>query len=343
MYRYFVLFLILIIISFATILLLCGPVMIPFGEIVDIFVGNIYDSSNADIILLFRVPKIVTAFLATGALAVAGLLMQTFFRNPIAGPFVLGINSGASLGVALWIFVFSLLSFNIHNTSFLNYLFSFGILGSSIIGGGAVLLLLLIISLRVSSNVLLLVLGLLFSHMTTGVISVLINISDAQKIKSFMLWSLGSFSRVAGHQLIIFSTIIIVAVFMAFILSKHLNIMLLGDDYAKNLGLQIKKFKVLILTITAVVAGTVTSFCGPIAFVGVIIPHVANGVIKSSDHKKLIPGSFLLGGAVGLLAEIISSLILPSLGLPINAVMGLLGAPLICIFMWGWYRERSFV
>ncbi len=307
--------------------LINGPVSISLPDLSSGFFGTGDNSIASDIIWKIRFPKMITAILAGAALASSGLLMQTYFQNPLAGPFVLGINSGASLGVAIWILGASFLSgLSVH-------LMSFGSILFAIIGSITILLLLLFLSFRISGKVVLLVIGLMFGHMANGVINILINIGDAQKVKSFLVWGLGSFSKVDEFQLPWFGATIIIGLIVSISQIKKLNLLLLGERYAHSLGLNLLRTKVTLITITAILSGTVTAFCGPIAFVGIIVPHIARAIFKSNDHRIILPASLLIGGIIALFAEYVSSSG-TFVAVPINAMMGLIGAPIIFVFLW---------
>jgi len=275
-----------------------------------------------------RFPKIVAAFLAGASLSVCGLLMQTFFRNPLADPFVLGVHSGSSLGVALWIMGTSYIPF-LMNESIQNL----GMVFFAILGGVITLFLLLLLSKQIPGRSVLLVMGLVFGHFSSGIINILISVSDANKIKNFLLWTLGSFQRVSDDRLLIFSIVIIIGLMVSFIFKKDLNVMVLGERYSKSLGLSINRTKYFLICITAILSGVVTAFCGPIVFIGIITPHLFRKIIQSSDHTILLPGVILLGGIIALFAELISSFH-DGMIIPVNAVLGLLGVPVIIAFLW---------
>lgn len=304
-----------------------GPIQMSMTDLLKVFSGSSDNQMLSDIIFTIRVPKLLTAIFAGAALATAGLIMQSYFGNPLAGPFVLGINSGASLGVAFWMlgatYIATLPEFFIHFGTSL-----FAILGSFII-----LFILLFLSFRITGKIVLLVVGLMFGHMSNGLINILMVIGEADNIKSFMMWGLGSFSRVDNTILPWFTLCLGITLIVALMQIKKLNLLLLGDQYAKSLGVNIKKIKVILISLTAILSGLVTAFCGPISFVGVIVPHIARAIFKSSDHKIIMPSSMLIGAVVCIFGELISS---SSFGanIPVNAVMGLVGAPVIFIFLW---------
>ncbi|MCK5884277.1 MAG: iron ABC transporter permease [Bacteriovoracaceae bacterium] len=316
-----------ILLSLCSLILVSGPVSISFVDISSLLSGGEVPEMVQNIFWKIRFPKMITALLAGASLATAGLLMQTYFQNPLAGPFVLGINSGASLGVAFWILgsgLFGVLSGN---------LLSFGSILFAIGGSLVILLALLFLSFRIPGKVVLLVIGLMFGHMANGIINILINTGDAQKVKSFMVWGLGSFSKVDQMQLPWFAFTILLGLVIAVMQIKKLNILLLGENYAFSLGLNLIKTKIILISITAVLSGAVTAFCGPIAFVGIIVPHIARNVFKSNDHRIVLPSSMLIGGIITLVADYVSTSE-TFIAIPINAMMGLIGAPVIFVFLW---------
>ena len=318
-------------------IIMIGPVSISFSNIWNSFLGtNGISDIYIDIFWKIRFSKAVTALLAGSALGVSGLLMQTYFQNPLAGPFVLGIHGGSGLGVALWIMATSAL------TAILPpYILELGTIFFSFVGGISVLLLLMFLSLRIPGKVILLVVGLMLGFVSSGIINILVSVSEANEIKSFLLWSLGSFQRVSGSSLILYCSILIPVLALSILMIRPLNLLLLGDRYAKALGLSLQKTKYILIFLTAILAGTVTAFCGPIAFIGIIVPHIARYLFKSGDHKVILPATILVGGLVALIAEFIASS-WEVLLLPLNAITGLLGAPIILIFLWRHRKEESF-
>lgn len=311
------------------ILISFGPVSIPFSSIGGIITGDeTVDPMLRNIFWQLRLPKALTALLAGSALAVSGLIMQTFFQNPLAGPFVLGIHSGSALGVALWTMASGTLF-----TFLPNSLNDLGSTLFAVIGSTTVLTALMILSIHIPGKIILLVMGLMFGYLAGGIINIMVAISDAHKIKIFLLWTLGSFERVSGDQLLIFSCIIVTGLLLTAFSVKQLNILLLGDRYAKSLGLSMMKIKLFLIFITALLAGTVTAFCGPVIFLGIVAPHLARKLTMSSDHRILLPAVIMLGAFMAMLAELISSL--PgNIVLPLNAILGLMSIPIIFVFLW---------
>ena len=310
---------ILSLITLSIFVLLKGP--IPF---------NLDDPLTLDVIKEIRIPKVLTAILAGASLATSGLLMQTFFQNPLAGPFVLGIQSGSSLGVALWVLGLKWLPWSVVEKY--PIFERLGLTFSSMLGCLGILLLLMFLSFRVSGKLILLILGLVFSYISSGLINIMSLLSKANELKSFFLWSQGSFHRVSFDDLSIFISISVIGLFLSLLLSKPLNIMLLGDRYAQSSGVSIKKVKFLLIFLTAILSGLVTSFCGPVAFLGVLVPHLARKIFQTGDHKVLLPSVMILGSILALLSEALSSLTDP-ISLPLNAILGIMGFPILIVFL----------
>jgi iron complex transport system permease protein len=306
-----------------------GSVRIPTGDIVGMLFGKqSQQTSWQKILYMFRLPKAITAVLAGSALAVSGLIMQTLFRNPLAGPFVLGINSGASLGVALVILWTGSVS---QTTIFagLGLLGDLGLIIAAGLGASLVLIFILLVSRRVQNVMTLLILGLLFGYATSAVVSILLHFSIAERIHLFVSWTFGSFSGVTWKQLKVLMPVLFAGIIAAQLLVKPLNAFLLGESYARSMGLNVRQARIGIICITALLAGSVTAFCGPIAFVGVAIPHLSRSLFNSSDHRVLVPSTALLGGITAIVADIVSGLPGTQVVLPLNAVTSLIGAPII--------------
>ena len=317
----FLLFLtmILSLITLSIFVLIKGP--IPF---------NLDDPLTIDVLKEIRIPKVLTAILAGASLATSGLLMQTFFQNPLAGPFVLGIQSGSSLGVAFWVLGLKWLPWSIIERY--PMLERLGLTFSSMIGCLSILFLLMFLSFRISGKLILLILGLVFSYISSGLINIMSLLSKANELKSFFLWSQGSFQRVSFDDLSIFISISMVGLTLSLLLSKPLNILLLGDRYAQSSGLSIKKIKTGLIFLTAILSGLVTSFCGPVAFLGVLVPHLARKIFQTGDHKILLPAVMILGAIIALFSEALSSLTDP-IALPLNAILGIMGFPVLIVFL----------
>ncbi len=308
-----------------------GSVDIPLRDILKILVGAEPERKTwTTIVLNFRLPKAVTATLAGAALAVAGLAMQTLFRNPLADPFILGINSGASLGVALVV-----LSVGVAGISANALLVGLGLLGNlglvvaASLGAGLILGLMLVVSHRVTSTMTLLILGLMVSYATSATVSLLLYFSVAERIQAYINWTFGSFGTVTWGQLHILAPAVLLSLVLAFFLAKPLNALLLGETYAQTMGLNVRRARLLIISSAAVLAGAVTAFCGPIGFLGIAVPHLARNLFRSSDHRLLIPACALLGATLALAADIIAQLPGSQTVLPLNAVTALIGAPVV--------------
>lgn len=298
-----------------------GSAFIPPHEILGILLGHAPSELSWQTILWqFRWPRAVTATLAGAALAVGGLQMQTLFRNPLAGPFVLGIDAGASLGVAL-----VLLAGGAAGTVL-------GDLGTAIaasLGAGVVLGLVAIAARYVTSTAVLLILGLMFGNATLSVASILLQFSSAERAQSYLLWTFGSFGNTTLEQLPLFAGAIAIALVLALLGAKPLNALLLGETYARSLGLDLGRARWQILASTALLAGTVTAFCGPVAFLGVAVPHLCRGYLKLADHRYLLPGTALTGATLALCANLVAQLPGSQFSLPLNAVLALIGAPVV--------------
>lgn len=297
-----------------------GSVIIPIKEIYHaLFVDN--ESIFFQIIVNHRLPKAITAILVGASLSVAGLLMQTLFRNPLAGPDVLGINSGASLGVALLTLGSSTLPFLAGN--------GYAQVIAATFGAAFILALVLLTSTRVKNTVSLLIVGVMFGYFTSSIVSILQNLSNPDTLKLFITWTFGSLSAVGWNQLQVLAPILILAIIGGLIIVKPLNAFLLGGKYAKGLGVSVNRTRIHIILITSILAGTATAFTGPIAFIGITIPHIARGIFQTSNHKIIMPASVLCGSTILLICDIISQMPGFNTILPINAVTALFGAPII--------------
>jgi len=305
-----------------------GSVKIPLGDILKVLTGQEgVKESWVYIIQNYRLPKITTAILAGIALSASGLQMQTMFRNPLADPFILGINSGASLGVALAIMGASLAGGLF--VPALNAAGGLGLILAASIGAGLVMGLILLVGKRVNNPTSLLILGLMFGHATSALVSLLIYFSAPEKVKAYNIWSYGAFSGVTWEQLQLFFPVILAALGILFFLPKGLNGLLLGEDYAKTMGLNVDRLRLLILLSASILSGTVTAFCGPIGFIGVAVPHIARNIFKTSNHKLLIPAVILIGAVVAVTADLIAQLPGSQFVLPINVITSLFGAPFV--------------
>jgi iron complex transport system permease protein len=331
--QFLLLFVLLFILGLLNISL--GSVSIPFYDILDILAGNIsIKGSWLTIILNFRVPKAITAILVGSGLSVAGLLMQTLFRNPLAGPFVLGISSGASFGVALFILGGSLFS-GFLLTNSISY-WSLPIASS--FGAFFVLSAVIVAANKVKNTMSILIIGLMFGSLTAALISILTYFSEASQIQQFLFWSFGSLGNLSWNELFIFSSIYGIAILATLTIIKPLNSLLLGENYAKSTGINIKKSRNIILLITSILTGVITAFAGPIAFIGLAVPHIARIIFSTANHKVLIPAVLLLGAIVMLICDTIAQLPASEFTLPINAITSLFGAPIV---IWLLIRKKK--
>ena len=309
--------------------LFLGSVNIPMRSIWNILWG--IDGGESviwqNIIWKSRVPQSMTALVAGAGLAVSGLQMQTVFRNPLAGPSVLGISSGASLGVAFVV----LLSGSIGGIA----LSRLGVMGeialtvAAIIGALSIMALIVYVSQKVHGNVTLLIIGVMIGYVANAVIGVLKFFSVEEDIRAYVIWGLGSFARVSGNQITAFVSIMAILLPLSFLLIKTLNLLLLGDAYARNLGLNIKRARLQVIACSGVLVAIVTAYCGPITFLGLAVPHLCRGIFRTSDHKVLMPASLLAGAALALLCNLIARMPGFEGALPVNSVTALVGAPVV--------------
>lgn len=328
-------------IALSVILLLCffvnislGSISIPMDSIFGSLFGTIENSTWEVIVTDFRLPKAITAILVGSGLGISGLLMQTLFRNPLAGPFVLGISSGASLGVALVI-----LGSGLFGSLFATALISkWSIVVAASLGSFLVLLAVLAISNKVRDTMAILIIGLMFGSITAAVVSVLSYFSSAEQLQQYIFWGFGSLSNLSWDELLIFFGIYLIGLILSIASIKGLNSLLLGDNYAKSLGLNLKQSRLLIILATSLIAGTITAFAGPIAFIGLAIPHLTRQIFKTSNHKVLLPAVFLYGAIVMLICDSIAQIPGSDYTLPINAITALVGAPVV---IWLLVRQRK--
>lgn len=304
-----------------------GAVSIPVGSVIDILAGN--GSGNRaweHIVIQSRLPQALTAVLAGSSLAVSGLLLQTLFRNPLAGPSILGISDGANLGVAAVLLYFGGSLGRVADSSVNGYL---AVILAAFAGAGGVLGLIIYFSSKVKNNVMLLIIGIMIGYLASSLISILNYYASSDKVHAFVMWGLGNFSGVSLDQLSFFSLCTGVGLFLSILLIKPLNALLLGEMYAANLGIRVKQVRMLILVCTGLLAATTTAFCGPISFIGLAVPHIARLTLGSSNHKMLLPVTLLAGSCVALLCNLL--MVVPGSNqiLPLNAVTPMLGAPVI--------------
>ena len=309
--------------------LLIGSVHIPLRDILGAIVGADVDPATRLIVLDIRLVKAIVAILAGMALSVSGLQMQTLFRNPLAGPYVLGISSGASLGVALFILGMPLVGIATNST-----LSSIGTAGAAWLGSALILAFVASVSTRIKDIMVILILGMMISSGVSAVVQILQYLSNEEALKSFVIWTMGSLGDVTANQLHLMLPAVLLGLVVSVAVIKPLNLLLLGEQYARTMGLNVRRSRYLIFLSTTLLAGTVTAFCGPIGFVGLAIPHIARMLFSNADHRILLPASALCGAVVLLTCDIISKW----LTLPINTITALLGIPIV---IWVVIRNKS--
>lgn len=312
-----------------------GSVDIPVIDIIKIVFGNdTLKESWQNIILNFRLPKSITAILVGSGLSICGLLMQTLFRNPLAGPFVLGVSSGASLGVALLLlgtsaFVGASAALSISNLS---------IALAASLGAFLVLAIVMLVAKNIKNTMSILIIGLMFGSFTAAIISILAYFSSAESLQQYVFWTFGSLGNLAWNEIFILFIISIISVSLVLSIIKPLNSLLLGENYAVSLGVNLKRTRNLTMIVTGLLTGVITAFSGPIAFVGLAVPHLTKLLIKTADHKILLPAVAIIGAIVMLFSDTIAQLPLSEYTLPINAVTSLFGAPVV---IWLLIRKRN--
>lgn len=327
----------ILILSFAVLLLFCaniiwGAVHIPVHRLYAILTGVETSGPMAFVVLNSRVPQAVTALLAGGALGVAGLVLQTTFRNPLAGPSVLGISSGASLGVALVILGFGLRGSAMQIGTGINL----SVTAGALIGSLAVMGVLIILSMAVRGDLMLLIAGMMIGYLTSAIVSLLSSLATAQGIQGYVMWGLGTFGDVSNARLPFFATVTVLSLAATMMMAKPLDLLLLGDNYARNLGVNIKATRAGLLLCAGLLTGVVTAFCGPITFIGMSMPHLARFWLKSDSHRILLPASLLWGAIMALACNVVSTIPENSV-LPINALTSVVGVPII---IWVMVRRR---
>ena len=317
--------------------LVIGSVNIPVADVCSILAGNDTQEIWSNIIWKARLPQALTAIVAGAGLAVSGLQMQTVFRNPLAGPSVLGISNGAALGVAFVV----LLSGSIGGVALsrLGYIGEAAMSVAAIVGALLVLLLIMWVAQKVKGHVTLLIIGVMIGYLANAIIGVLKFLSPEEDVKAFVVWGLGSFSRVSGNEMIVFVVLMCVLLPLAFLLVKPLNLLLLGDRYAANLGLNIRRSRMLVIISSGVLVAIVTAYCGPIMFIGLAVPHLARALFRTSDHRLLMPATALCGAALALLCNLIARMPGFEGALPVNSVTALVGAPVIAMVI---FRRRKY-
>lgn len=317
--------------------LLLGSVDIPLRSVCRILAGGTDELVVwQNIVWKSRVPQALTALVAGAGLSVSGLQMQTVFRNPLADPSVLGVSSGASLGVAMVV----LLSGAVGGVALsrLGYLGEVALSLAAIVGAMAVMALIVYVSMKVRGNVTLLIIGVMIGYVANAVIGVLKFFSVEEDIRAYVIWGLGSFARVSGDQMLLFVGIMAVLLPLSFLLIKTMNLLLLGNGYAHNLGLNIRRARLLVIFCSGVLVAIVTAYCGPIMFLGLAVPHLCRAIFRSSDHRVLMPATLLTGAALALVCNLIARMPGFEGALPVNSVTALIGAPVVASVL---FRRRK--
>ena len=312
-----------------------GSVSIPFKDIFNSIIGAPTENQNWEYIVRdFRLPKAFTAIIVGSGLGISGLLMQTLFRNPLAGPFVLGISSGASLGVAILVLGVSIFSGSIASMAFSNL----GLALAASLGAFFVLGAVMIVSKKVKNTMSILIIGLMFGSFTAAIISVFAYFSSAENLQQYVFWTFGSLGNLGWDEIFILSIIYILSISILLTIIKPLNSLLLGENYAVSLGVNLKKTRNITLLVTGLLTGVITAFSGPIAFIGLAVPHLTKLLIKTSNHRILLPSVAVAGAIVMLISDTIAQLPNSEYSLPINAVTSLFGAPIV---IWLLVRKRK--
>ncbi len=304
-----------------------GNIRIPLADVwAALFHPQTHASIYTDIVLNFRLPKALTAIIAGSALSVSGLMMQTMFRNPLAGPDVLGVNSGASLGVALLVMLGSMGGIVFGSTSW-------SIILAAILGAFLVLILILIISRRMPDIVSLLIVGMMLGYIASSVVSLLQSLSNPESLKLFVVWTFGSLSAVSWQMMPVLGAIFIFGIFLSFLMCKEMDVLMLGESYAQTLGISLPRVRFMLILTTALLSGGITAFAGPISFVGITVPHIARGLVKDWSHRRLLPLCMLCGSSLLLVCDILSQMPVFNASFPINSITSLVGAPIIIWIM----------
>lgn len=337
--QYTILFIALVFLLIASLLLNIsfGQVTIPIKEVFKSLLGsNASKDTWQYIIIDFRLPKAITAILVGIGLSISGLLMQTLFRNPLAGPYVLGLSSGSSLGVAFVILGAGILP------SFLSgiLLSSYAIILASCLGSFLVLSLILIVSVKLKDTATILIVGLMFSSFTGAIVSVLTYFSSAEQLQKFTFWSMGNLGNISWQNISILAVMVLIGLLLSSVAIKSLDALLLGENYAKSMGLNIKKARRIIILAASLLAGSITAFAGPIAFIGLAIPHLAKLLFQTSNHKILFWSTILIGAILMLFCDMVSQLPGLDFTLPINAITSIIGAPIV---IWLIVRKRNLI
>lgn len=312
-----------------------GSVSIPFKDVLQNLIGGHSSKSTWDYIIInYRLPKAITAIFVGAGLSISGLLMQTLFRNPLAGPYVLGLSSGSSLGVAFVILGAGFLPPFLSTIA----LSSYGIILASIFGSLMVMLAVLLASRKLRDTMSILIVGLMFGSFSSAIVGVLSYFSTAEQLQKFTFWSMGNLGNLSWSNILILGVSVFIGLILSLITIKSLNALLLGENYAKSIGINFKKTQLIIIIATSILAGSITSFVGPIAFIGLAVPHIAKLVFQTSNHVILFGGTILFGALIMLFCDIVSQLPGSDLTLPINAITSIVGAPVV---IWLLVRKRK--
>lgn len=327
--RHSILFISLGLLTLAALLadLMFGSVSFTWEDLGQVLSGSQETENLAFILWKIRLPKALTGILVGAGLSVSGLMMQTLFRNPLAGPYVLGISSGASLGVAILMMASSL--FTAGATSGILLVGHWGMVLAAMFGALLVMLLVILVSMRIADSVSILIIGIMFGSAAGALVSVLQYFSDPDSVHSFLVWTFGSIAGVSWSQLGILVPLVIAGLFAAVVLQKPLNAFLLGENQARALGVNVKRIRLLVVILTSLLTGALTAFTGPIAFVGIAVPHLARMLFRTSDHRLIIPASVLIGSLLLLVCDILTQVPTGGQVLPINSVTALFGAPVV--------------
>ena len=312
-----------------------GQVAIPIKEVFKSLFGSSASKETWEYIIInYRLPKAITAILVGISLSISGLLMQTFFRNPLAGPYVLGLSSGSSLGVAFVVLGSSFLPSIVAHF----FLSSYGIILASCLGSLLVLLLIVLVSKYLRDVMSILIVGLMFSSFTSAIVTILTNFSTAEQLQKFMFWSMGNIGNVSWQNIGFLTIAVAIGTVLSITTLKSLDALLLGENYAKSMGLNYKRTQYCIIFATSILTGSITAFVGPIAFIGLAVPHLAKLLFQTSNHKILFSATLLIGAIIMLLCDVISQMPLSDFTLPINAITSLVGAPIV---IWLIVRKKT--
>ena len=306
--------------------ILCGAVSIPIHTVWDILTGNGCDNRAWEYIIIeSRLPQTITAFISGAALSVCGLMLQTAFANPLAGPSILGISSGAGLGVALVM----MLTGGILTFGGMQWVGIAATTTAALIGASLIMLIILAIAARVKSKITLLIAGMMVGYLVSSIVSILSSVSNSEAIQTFVMWGYGSFGGITLNMLPIYFGLLAIGLIISILLIKPLNALLLGTNYAENLGVNIKRTRIYLLANTGILAAAVTSFCGPISFIDVIVPHISRMIIRTDNHRSLVPCTMLTGGIIALFCNLMTVIPPSGITIPLNAITPVIGAPVI--------------